>query len=212
MLGASAGAPRRAAGARVPGRRYRSRRPGAVRAGLLGRARRGAPPASARGRAVRAATSPVRGAGRGRVAAGRRRSRTREPSPRGTSLRRWSGRARRPRRGAGCHLVGDPSAVTRGSSANASSSRSRLCSSRPARQTTIVPASPSASRTAPSRSPTPHPPPDTSTTRPACDRPSFRRAAWRSRGVRNSAPTSGVTASTLPRPVIRSTGPTRAGA
>ena len=61
------------------------------------------------------------------------------------------------------------------------------------------------SRTAPSTSPTPQPPPETTTMRPSSGRPSARRACCGQRGCRNSSEISGRTSCTLPRPAIRST-------
>ena len=61
------------------------------------------------------------------------------------------------------------------------------------------------SRTAPSMSPTPQPPPETTTMRPCSGRPSARRACSGQRGPRKSAEISGRTRRTLPSPAIRST-------
>ena len=61
------------------------------------------------------------------------------------------------------------------------------------------------SLTAPSTSPTPQPPPETTTMRPSSGRPSWRRDCCGQRGLRNSSEISGATSWTLSRPAMRST-------
>ncbi len=61
------------------------------------------------------------------------------------------------------------------------------------------------SRTAPSTSPTPQPPPETTTMRPSAGSPSARRASSGQRGSRNSAEISGRTRRAEPAPAMRST-------
>jgi len=64
---------------------------------------------------------------------------------------------------------------------------------------------PHSSLTAPSRSPTPQPPPETTSERPATGSPSAARASSEDRASRNAAEMSGCTSSTLSSPAIRRT-------
>ena len=70
-----------------------------------------------------------------------------------------------------------PYTCTRGTSSKARRRRRASCSLRPARHTMLLTSGTAVnSRTAPAMSPTPQPPPDTTTMRPASGRPSARRA------------------------------------
>ena len=100
-----------------------------------------------------------------------------------------------------------PYTCTCGTSMNERRSLRASCSLRPARQTMLLTSGAATnSRTAPLMSPTPQPPPDTTTTRPASGSPSARRASSGLRGCWNSAAMSGRTSRTLPSPAMRSTG------
>ena len=85
------------------------------------------------------------------------------------------------------------------------SSFSRAISLRPVMQTTRVSSTASAARIAPSRSPMPQPPPETSTRRAWAGTSRALRASPRVRGIRKSREIGGRIHSTLPGPASFST-------
>ena len=93
------------------------------------------------------------------------------------------------------HLVGEAVHVHArlvGEGLRAASARAARCA-RPGRRCSSPRGRAMNSRTAPSMSPTPQPPPETTTMRPSSGRPSARRACSGQRGCRNSAEISGRT-------------------
>ena len=98
-----------------------------------------------------------------------------------------------------------PITRSRGSSANAAATRARVLSLRPHRHRTFASGTFRAARVAPSRSPTPQPPPDTAITCPAAGRLSARRASAIDRAARNEGEVGGLAQRTLPGPAIFST-------
>jgi hypothetical protein len=77
----------------------------------------------------------------------------------------------------------NPSIWTRGSPSNRAARSDRSASFRPVRQTTVVPETDSATSIAPCTSPTPHPPPETTTSVALGGMETAARASARERGV-----------------------------
>ena len=98
-----------------------------------------------------------------------------------------------------------PITRSRGSPAKRLDTSARSLSLRPHRHSTVAPGTASAARVAPTRSPTPQPPPDTAITLPSAGSESARRASASERAARNAGEVGGLDHLTLPGPAICST-------
>ena len=105
----------------------------------------------------------------------------------------------------------NPIRRSRGSSPNSCATRARVLSLRPHRHSTIASGTFSASRVAPTRSPTPQPPPDTAITLRSIGSASARRASSRDRAARNAGEVGGLAQRALPGPAICSTSASDSG-